>query len=602
MSRSKRLAVSTRRSFILALGLPVAARLAGAQGTVTDDVILRAMRDELERSRKLRVGSGTADEVPYFISYALSDNQDFSVSATMGAITNSSRNAARVPSVEVRVGSYDFDNTGHIFSGLYSGSRFDMEAWPLDNDYQNLRESLWLATDHAFRAGAESIGRKRAALSNAAAQPDRLPDFSKAEPVIGVRAPSRPAIDEAVWKARVSKLSALFNSYPEILASGVELALSLGTSYYVNSEGTNLRYPDSVAWLVARAEGQCPDGMIIRDGLSVQALEADQMPADDELERGVRALAERVSARVKAPAGDSQYTGPVLFEPLAGAQLFAQLLGDNLRSLRKPVSEPGRPVNFTASEFETRMNARVLPEWLDVVDDPTQVSFQGRPLAGYYEFDMEGVKAKQVQVIEKGILRSFLTTRLPVRGAPVSNGHARLPGANGTRSAGISNLFVRASRSVTFADLKARLIQMCKDRDKPYGMLVRRLDFPYSSTGSELQNLLAASRQSGGSVRAVSPPVLIYRVYTDGREELVRGMRFTGISSRTLREIEDASAETAVFEYVANGAPLSLLGSGGVLAPASVVAPGLLFEELELERGQEQLQKPPLVPPPGISG
>jgi TldD protein len=590
-----------RRSFVIALSLPAAARLLRAQRSGNDDIILRAMRDELQRSRQLRVGNGTPDEVPYFLSYGINDDDNFSVSATMGAVTNSSRSWTRLPSIEVRVGNYDFDNTGHIFSGLYSGSRFDTDAWPLDSNYQNLRESFWLATDHAFRAAVESIGRKRAALSNAAAQPERLPDYLKAEPVTDLREPYHPKIDEAAWTARVAKLSALFNAYPQVLGSGVELALSLGTSYYVNSEGTSVRYPDSVAWLIARAESQTPDGMIIRDGLSIQALETGQMPSDAEMERAVKELAERVTARVKAPVGDAQYTGPVLFEPIAAAQLFAQLLGDNLRSLRKPISDPSRPVNFVASEFETRLNARVLPDWLDVVDDPTQTNWQGKPLVGHYDFDLEGTKAKAVNVIEKGILRAFLSTRAPVKGGTVSNGHARLPGANGTRSAGISNLFVRASRTESLAALKAKLIQMCKDREKPYGMLVRRLDFPYSSSGSDLQNLLAASRQSGGSVRALSPPVLIYRVYTDGREELVRGMRFTGVSSRTLREIEGASSETAMFDYVANGAPLALLGSGGVLSPTSVVAPGVLFEELELERSQEQLQKPPIVPPPNVS-
>jgi TldD protein len=593
--------MTSRRSFVLTLSAPALARLVSAQRAGDDDVILRAMRDELERSRQLRIGNGTPDEVPYFISYTISDNDSFSVSATMGGVTNSNRNQARLPAVDVRVGSYDFDNTGHIFSGLYSGSRFDTRSWPIDNNYLNLREALWLATDHRFRAAAESIGRKRAALSNAAAQPDRLPDYSKGEPVVRIMPRYVPKIDEAAWVARARKLSAIFSGYPVVLASGVDVSLNLGNTYYVNTEGTALRYPDSIVWLIARAEGQASDGMIIRDGISIQSLTPEMFPSDAEIEQAVVSLAERVTARVKAPQGDPQYAGPVLFEPLAAAQLFAQLLGDNLRVPRRPVSDPGRPVNFTASEFEPRLNARVMPDWFDVVDDPGQTEGEGKALVGHYEFDMEGIPAKTVAVISKGVLRSVLTTRVPVRGSSSSNGHARLPGATGTRNAGISNLFVRPARSEPMADLKAKLIQMCKDREKPYGMLVRRLDFPFSSTGAELQNLLAASRQSGGSVRPLSPPVLIYRVYTDGREELVRGLRFSGVSSRSLREIEAASTETALFDYVATNAPLSMLGSEGVLAPTSVIAPGLLFEEMELERGQEQLQRPPIVPPPNAS-
>ena len=148
-----------------------------------DDVLLRALRDELERSRQLRVVGGGGDDVPYFISYTVSDQDDLSISASLGSITSSTRNRYRIPAIEVRVGSYDFDNTGHLFSGYYSGSRFDNEPWPLDDDYQALREALWLATDHAYKAAVESIARKRAALNSVAESQEKLKDYSKAEPV-----------------------------------------------------------------------------------------------------------------------------------------------------------------------------------------------------------------------------------------------------------------------------------------------------------------------------------------------------------------------------------------------------------------------------------
>jgi hypothetical protein len=191
-----------------------------------------------------------------------------------------------------------------------------------------------------------------------------------------------------------------------------------------------------------------------------------------------------------------------------------------------------------------------------------------------------------------------LTTRQPAKNSPVSNGHARFPAGFGTVAAAISNLFVKASQTAPLTELKARLIQMCKDRDKPYGLLVRKLDFPYSGSTAELQTLQAASAQSGGSVRPVSPPVLAYRVYPDGREELVRGLRFKGFSTRSLRDILAASSETAVFEYLNTGAPLARSGGSGYIAPTAVVAPGLLFDELEVDHSQDSLEKPALVPPP----
>ncbi len=139
---------------------------------------------------------------------------------------------------------------------------------------------------------------------------------------------------------------------------------------------------------------------------------------------------------------------------------------------------------------------------------------------------------------------------------------------------------------------------MTKTLDKPYGMLVRKLDYPYSGSTGELQAVAQANAQSGGAARPVSPPLLIYRVYPDGREELVRGLRFRGLSARSLRDVMAASSETAVFEFVNTTTPLALLGSGGYLAPTSVISPGLLFEELEFDVPREQLPKSPTVPPP----
>jgi hypothetical protein len=183
----------------------------------------------------------------------------------------------------------------------------------------------------------------------------------------------------------------------------------------------------------------------------------------------------------------------------------------------------------------------------------------------------------------------------------VSNGHARLPGSYGAHAAAIGNLIVTAEESMPMADLKRQLIETVTQRGKPYGMLVKKLDYPFSGTTSELQAVAQASSQSGGSARPAAPPLLVYRVYPDGREELVRGMRFQGVSTRSFRDILAASQETAVFEYVNTASPLAILGSGGLLAPASVVAPGLLFDELEFDTPREQLPKPPTVPPPARS-
>ncbi len=564
---------------------------------IDDDVVLKAMRDEMERSRQLRVAGG--QDAPYFFSFDLTDSEDFHAVATLGSPVSVSRRHVRNPGAEVRVGSYEFDNTGHIFSGRYSGSRYDGN-WPLDDNYALLREGFWLLTDRTFKAAEESIGRKRASLKNTASTTEQLPDFSKADAVVSLPKVTHKKIDEAAWAQRIAKLSSVFGAYPEVLSSLVELQIIDGVTYLLNSEGSALRYADRVSWVIARAEGQAADGMLLRDAVSVQALDADKLPGDTDLRKQFTDVADHVRDLVKAPVGEA-FTGPVLFEPQAAAQLLAQIVGDNLYVPRKPMSDPGRNVNFLPSEFETKIGSRVLPEWMDAVDDPSQATWNGKPLAGYYQFDVEGVPAKPVAVIEKGVLKSFLMTRQPVKGFAASNGHARLQGGYGASRAAIGNLFVKTSQATPIEDLKKRMIQMTQERSKPYGLLVRKLNYPYAGTELDLQALAQGSRQSGGSTVPLSPPVLIYRVYPDGHEELVRGLRFRGVSTRALRDILAASQETALFEFVNNSAPLAFLGAGGYVAATSVVAPGLLFEELELEVPQEQLQKRAVVPPPSTS-
>jgi hypothetical protein len=189
-------------------------------GAADDDPILRAMRDELDRSRQLRVVGG-GDAVPYFLSYSLSDATSFHVAASFGAALAVSRNRFRVPEIEVRVGNYDFDNTGHIYSGIYTGSKFD-GGWPLDDSYATLRECFWLGTDRAYKTAIESMSRKRAALNNASVPAEKLADYSQAETVKYIAKAVRGKLDDAAWQARVVKLSAIFNSYPEVLSAGVE--------------------------------------------------------------------------------------------------------------------------------------------------------------------------------------------------------------------------------------------------------------------------------------------------------------------------------------------------------------------------------------------
>jgi predicted Zn-dependent protease len=579
----------TRREALVLLGACGVRSLPAA--APEDDVVLRAMRDELARSRSIHL---TNLEPPYFISYSLDDGESFAVTATLGGIVNSRNDGFRLPEVEVRVGDYKFDNTNYVGTGMY-GSHVDVSRFPLENDYGVLRRYLWLATDSAYKGAVESIARKRAALQNMAVA-DQLDDFARAEPVKHVVPGGRVRIDEAHWHDLARSLSAMFNGFPKIKDSQVEINVVQSVHYQVNSEGTELRYPDRIAYVRIKASAQSADGMSMHDAVVFHSHDFNHFPPEPELRRGAQAVAENLTKLAEAPVGDT-YNGPILFEGQASAQVLAEVLGKNLVLPRRPVSERGRGGFFQPSELEGRQGSRIMPEFITVVDDPTQAEWRGKPLFGFCEVDREGVVPKPLTLVEKGILKNFLLTRQPVRGFSSSNGRALLPGAFGASTASFTNLFIKAGETSTVADLRKKMMEMCQNRGKPYGIVVRKIDFPSSATFQELRQMFSRGSQSGG-VPKVSPPILLYRVFPDGREELLRGVRLGGLNARSLKDITAAGNDDTTFEFMDNSAPFALMGAGGYTSEACVVAPSILIDDLELHKVDEELPKLPIVPAP----
>ncbi|MGA2135716.1 MAG: metallopeptidase TldD-related protein [Bryobacteraceae bacterium] len=557
------------------------------------DPILKAMRDELGRSHDLKV---LDLEAPYFVEYTIEDLSSFEASATLGGLLSTRHDRFRLPEIHVRVGDYQFDNTDYVGSGRHFGTHYEIERFPLDNSYPVMRRYLWLATDSAYKSAVEALSRKRAALKNVAAG-GAQDDFSKAEPLKKLYPIRHAPFDEDAWSARIRALSAIFVGYPTVKASAVELSAAQTAHYYMNSEGTEVRSPDNVVFVLARGESQAPDGMALHDAVIFESMDFDRLPAEPELRRGVTNLAANLTALAGAPRGED-YSGPVLFEGTAGAQIFAEVLGSNLAPVRRPVAEPGRNNFVPGSELEGRQGARILPEGFDVVDDPTQKEWRGRPLFGTYDVDREGVVPSPLVLVEKGVLKNFLLTRQPVPGFAGSNGRARLPGSFGANAASISNLFVRSTDVTPAADLKKKLIAMCQQRGKPYGVIVRKMDYPSSASFDEVRRMIGNSAQRG---HGVSAPVLVYKVYPDGREELVRGLRFRALDARSLKDIVAAGDDSNVFDFLNNEMPFALIDSANYVAETSVIAPSVIIDDIELHPSEEELPKLPIVPAPSIA-
>ena len=459
------------RKFTIGLGACAAAlgsALALQAQAPAGSPIMQAMKDELKRDIKISLPNL---ETPYFIQYILDDEEHFNVTATLGGVVLKGREHLRLPQIQVRVGDYKFDNT-NFAGGFAGGSRYDLGRFPLEDSYPVLRRFFWLETDSAYKGAVAALSRKKAALRNIT-QSENIDDFSPAKPVQSVHPFAKLSVDEDAWTNRIRTLSAVFQQYPDVKNSTVELETSTGGFYLVNSEGSEVQSPEAVSSVRVRASGQADDGMNIRDYTSIVSLDLNRMPSDADMTNRIKAVAEHVSTLSHAPKGE-EYSGPVLFEGEAGPQVFAEVLGRNLTVTRRPVASGGRGGSAEPGELEGRVGARVLPDYFTVVDDPTQKEWRGRPLFGTYDVDREGVAPAPLTVVDKGILKSYFLTRQPVRGYAQSNGRARLPGGTGT----MSNFFVSASETVPAAELKKKLIELIQTRNKPYGIIVRKMDFP----------------------------------------------------------------------------------------------------------------------------
>jgi hypothetical protein len=575
------------KTLLLAGGAMVAVVLVVCAQAPATDSLMQAMRDEVDRSVKLKLPNL---EAPYFVDYVLDESDSFSAAATLGGLLSQSRSKFRSLDVHVRVGDYKFDNT-NFGGGGGGGSRYDLEAFPTDNLYPVMRRYLWLETDSAYKGAVEAISRKRAAMRNVNER-EQLADFAHAEPVHLIHPFQKLALDEKSWVSRTRALSALFTRYPAVKTSSVELHADNGGYYVVNSEGTEVQTPENVAYFRTSATTQSADGMTLHDVVTFHAPDLAHLPSEAEMTRRVTAMADNLVALANAPKGED-YNGPVLFEGEAGPQIFAAVLAKNL-TLTRPTTG-GRGGGVQTSEFEGRMGARVLPDTFDVVDDPTQKEWRGKALFGSYEVDREGVIAKPLRLVEKGTLKGFLLTRQPVRGFEGSNGRARLPGGSAS-VADISNLFISSSETVPAADMKKKLIELIQARNKPYGIIVRKMDFPSTSPRDELVRILQAAQ---GTAHPPGMPLLVYKVFPDGHEEMVRGLRFRGFNAKTLKDIMVVGDDATVFDFMDSTVPLaSLAVQENYTTEVCVVAPSILIDDLELHPAEDVLPKLPVVPAP----
>jgi len=541
-----------RALLFAALGLLVALTPAAAQKNDAksegSDPLLQAMREEIARSKsQLKM-----DNVPppYYIEYRLSEVDQYEAEAAFGALRQSQRSRSRVVRVVVRVGDYKQDS--YFAQGLGA-----VDVAPLDNDATALRRQLWLATDQAYKLASEALASKKAVLSQFTAdQP--FDDFAHAEPLESIGPLAKLEFDPKPWDEMIEKASALYRADPKIQALTATVRFRAQNQYFVNTEGTITRQGRSVYYAVMFGSTQATDGMRLDRSPYYSAGKLSELPAPEKFVADTAAMLQTLKALREAPEVEEEYRGPVLFSSDASSDVFNGMIGGNALGKRPKPGESAR----TEGEFSASYKSRVLPNFLTVVDDPTLKTFDGKTLIGSYEIDDEGVRASTVPVVQDGILLNYLLGREPIRDFPASNGHGRAgPGQPPVPS--IGNLIVKPKNPLSPEDLKKKLIEICRQEGKPYGYFVDTL--------------------------AGFNPRLLYRVYEkDGRQELVRGGVFNELDTRTLRN-----------NLVAAGND-PLVSNREAQIPTTVIAPSILFDELEVKRTDAKNAKLPEYPPPDL--
>ncbi len=560
-------------------GLADAPDDAALQRELKSDVLLRAVVDELERGR---TGLKLEDlDRPYFLEYAILDARRGYVSATLGSVTTRSDFRSRRLRASVRVGSYELDNTNFRGdAGGFFGRGGRGSVIPIEDDYLALRQAIWWATDRSYKSAVEALEQKKAFMETKIIE-EKPSDFSKEPISVHFDPKLEPTVPLAPMEALARRLSAVFLDYPDVQKSTVRVEAGVGNKYIVNSEGTRLREPTQWYTFTVSATAQADDGMELSDAIDGCGASLEDLGTVDQLQKQCRTLAQQLIRLRNAPILDS-YAGPVVFDAEPAAELFAERFARRFQGGQRAVGRRSR-----AGDFEKKLNKRILPRSVSVVDDPSQTTIDGVRCMGHYVYDDEGVKAQSVQLVEGGKLKALVMSRNPSREFAASTGHGR--GLDRPR-ASIGCVRVTASNGLDRAALQAELLEACLDEDLEFGIRIAALGTVGSGGGGGRRAARLMRRSGFVPSGSGSAPLAIYKVHPDGREELARGAEITRLDLDAFKRILAVGDKP----YVYNG------GSGTKWY--TVAAPAMLFDELDLTRMDEDFDKPPILPNPLVRG
>jgi len=554
---------------ILISCLAVKVEVVRAQGAAASPV-LEAMKAELSRSMDTFKSQPTP---PYFLSYEITDDQTVTVNASFGKTISSTDGHNRQLDIDLRVGDYRLDNTHAIRGGVpdISGmmERFSMIPMPIEDDPVAIRTVIWRSTDQKYRRAVEQLTKVKTNVEVEAAPEDKSDDFSREPAQKHYEAVAALQADRQAWEGKLRKYTAPFAAYGDIYEANAEFLADVETRWYVNSDGSEIQVSQPYYRLFISAFTKADDGMELPRYESYFGVRPGDLPDDATVLKAVDNMINDLKALRAAPIV-APYTGPAILSGRASAVFFHEVFGHRIEGHRQKEEEEGQT-------FKKKVGEAVLPASFSVYSDPTVRQLAGTDLVGSYGFDNEGVPAQRVIVVDRGIFKNFLMSRSPIEGFPHSNGHGRKQQGFSV-VARQSNLIVEVANPVTRADLKKMLIDEVKKQNKPFGLYFEEIEGGFTLTGRTIPNAFNVM------------PIMVYRIYPDGKEELVRGVDLIGTPLTTFSKLITADDHVAVF----NG----ICGAESGMVPVSAASPAVLVSQIEVQKKEKSQEKAPVLPAP----
>jgi predicted Zn-dependent protease len=475
------------------------------------------------------------------------------------------------------VGDYALDNTHPLRGGGPSfgdfADRLNAYKMPLEDAPDALRMALWYETDRKYKRAVERFAQAKANVAVKVEQEDQSGDFSRESVEKYVEPEASFVFDRTLWEGKVRKYTAPFSKYSSMMEASAQVIAEIETRRYVNSDGSTIQMSSPLYRLMISASVKADDGMELPLHQTYMSFNPGGLPDDAAVLKDVDKMIQTLLALRQAPLAEP-YTGPAILSGRASAVFFHEIFGHRMEGQRQKDEDE-------AQTFTKKVNQSVLPDFLSVYSDPTLRQLHGTELLGYYPYDDEGVKARRVDVVEAGILKNFLMSRSPIAGFPHSNGHGRRQQGYAV-VARQSNLVVESTQEVTRAQLKKLLMAQIKAANKPYGLIFDDIEGGFTFTQRTIPNAFNVL------------PTVVYRVYPDGREELVRGVDLIGTPLIAFSKIAAADDDVGIF----NG----ICGAESGWVPVSAVSPGLLVSQIEVQRKEKSQERAPVLPPPTPAG